>query len=223
METVIYFIRHSIRLNEKFINNNSTQNNKFVINQKVILNTEGEKRAEILSNEKELQNIDVIYSSSLVRAIQTAKYLAEKQDLPIIIDKRFNERNPGKPNDYIIKDWWLKQYLDENYKTEGGESQKEIRERVYQAFNEILKNYKGKRIAIFSHGYTITFFLMKWCTFNYIRETDNIKFTFNNKEIFNKKVNAPEVFKLIFDDNNNLLDIQNIKFEDLQFKDGMGN
>ena len=38
----------------------------------------GEKRAEILSNEKELQNIDVVYTSNCVRTLQTAKYLLEK-------------------------------------------------------------------------------------------------------------------------------------------------
>ena len=49
-----------------------------------------------------------------------------------------------------------------------------------------------------------------------------MKYTFKDKTIFNKKINAPEVFKLEFDENNELIDIQNIEFEDLPYRDGMG-
>ena len=123
---------------------------------------------------------------------------------------------------HIKSDWLKCQYLDENFKTEGGESQKDVRERFSEAFYKILEKNKGKRIAIFSHGYAITFFIMKWCKFEYVDEKDDFIFTFKDKIIFNKKVNAPEVFKLEFDENNELIDINNIEFNDLQYKDGMG-
>ena len=63
---------------------------------------------------------------------------------------------------------------------------------------------------------------MKWCKFEYIDEKDDFKFTFKDKEIFNGKVNAPEVFKLEFDENNDIIYIQNKRFKNLPFKDGMG-
>ena len=63
---------------------------------------------------------------------------------------------------------------------------------------------------------------MKWCKFEYIAEKDYMKFTYKDKVIFNKKINAPEVFKLVFDKNNELIDIQNLEFEDLPYKDGLG-
>ncbi len=69
-----------------------------------------------------MQNIDAVYTSNCVRTLQTAKYLLKKQNLRVNIDERFDERRVGKPNDDIVKDWWLKQYIDENYKTEGVES-----------------------------------------------------------------------------------------------------
>lgn len=223
MITTIYLIRHSIRFNNDFIETYNTSQNKTIKNEKIVLSVEGEKRAEILSNEEELQNLDKVYTSNCVRTLQTAKYILEKQNLKANIDERFDERRVGVPNDKTVKEWFVRQYIDENYKTEGGESQKEVRERFTEAITEILNdNNKGKRIAIFSHGYAITFFIMTWCKFEYIKEKDNMKFTFKNKEIFNKKINAPEVFKLEFDENNEIVDIQNIEFSDLPYKDGLG-
>ena len=223
IKTTVYLIRHSVRFNSNKILQYNTNQNKTLKNEKIILSVEGERRAEILSNEKELQNIDIVYTSNCVRTLQTAKYLLKKQDLGVNIDERFDEKRTGKPNDDIVKDWWLKQYIDENYKPEGGESQKEVRLRFTEAFNDVLKDNKGKRIAIFSHGYAITFFLMTWCKFKYNGIKDNLQFYFRNKKIFDKKLNVPEVFKLVFDENNKIIDIINIEFKDLPYKDAMEN
>lgn len=221
-KTTVYLIRHSVRFNNKNIASYNTSQNKTIISEKIVLSAEGEKRAEILSNEDELQNLDVVYASNCVRTLQTAKYIIEKQNLKVNIDERFDERRTGKPNDDIVKDWWTRQYIDENYKTEGGESQKEVRERFTEAFNEVINANKGKRIAIFSHGYAITFFLMTWCKFESSGERDYIKFIYNDNIIIDKKINAPEVFKLEFDENNNLLSIQNVNFNDIPYKNGLG-
>ena len=218
MNTIVYLIRHSIRFNEKNIDNYNTSQNKLLRNEKIILSVEGEKRAEILSNEEELQNLDVVYASNCVRTLQTAKYILEKQQLKVNIDERFDERRVGLPNDDVVKDWFVVQYLDENYKTIGGESQKEVRDRFSEALDEVLDQHRGERIAIFSHGYAITFFIMKWCKFEYIESTDNLRFTFKGKEFFNKKLNAPEVFKLELDDNNELLNIEVLQIKDLPYR-----
>ena len=158
--TTVYLIRHSVRLKKSQINNYNTTQDKFIKDEKIILSVDGEKRAEILADEDELKDIDVVYTSNMVRTQATAKYLCYKQNLQINIDERFNERKSGIPNDTEYPDWFRRQYLDENFKTIGGESQKEERDRVYEALLEILQNYKGKRIAIFAHGYSITFFLI---------------------------------------------------------------
>lgn len=67
--TTIYLIRHSIRLKKSEIESYRTNQNPIIRNEKIILSSEGEKRAEILSNETELQNIDKIYVSNSVRTI----------------------------------------------------------------------------------------------------------------------------------------------------------
>ena len=216
--TTLYLIRHSVRMPLKTIKYNTTQD-KLILNEKIILSIEGEERAKILSEKEELQNIDVVYASNCVRTLQTAKYILEKQNLSITLDDRLDERRTGKPNDDIYPDWFERQYKDENFKTIGGESQLDVRKRMDEAITEILKQHKDKRIAIFSHGYAITFYLLKYCKL--INLVDKrFTFKFKNKIVFDKKINAPEVFKLTFD-NEELIDIESIEFDDIPYNQGI--
>lgn len=216
--TTLYLIRHSVRMPLKTIKYNTTQD-KLILNEKIILSSDGESRAKLLSEKEELQNIDVVYASNCVRTLQTAKYLIEKQNLSVTIDDRLDERRVGIPNDDIYPDWFERQYKDENFKTVGGESQKDVRNRMDEAITEILKQHKDKRIAIFSHGYAITFYLLKYCKLTNLTDK-KFTFEFNNKIIFDKKINAPEVFKLTFD-NEELMSIESIEFEDIPYNQGI--
>ena len=76
--TTVYLIRHSVRFKSSNIIKYNTNQDNLLKNEKIILSVEGEKRAEILSNEAELQNLDVVYTSNSVRTLQTAKYILEK-------------------------------------------------------------------------------------------------------------------------------------------------
>ncbi len=214
--TTVYLIRHSTRFNMDLIDTFRTNQNDVLKNEKIILSVEGEKRAEILANEEELQNIDVVYTSYSVRTLQTAKYLLDKQGLRVNIDDRLDERRLGERNDDVVKNWFELQYLDENYKTVGGESQRDVRNRMEEAFFEIVEKHKGKRIAIFSHGYAITFFLLKWAEMDTINVRDTFKYTFKGKVFFDKRIEMPEVFKIVLDENNEPISIENIEFDDLK-------
>ncbi len=216
--TTIYLIRHSVRMPLKNLNYKTNQK-KLILDEKIILNVEGEERAKLLSEKEELQNIDAIYTSNCVRTLQTAKYMMEKQNLIATVDDRLDERRTGKPNDDIYPDWFIRQYKYEDFKTEGGESQKDVRKRVEEVINEILNKHKDKRIAVFSHGYAITFFLLKYCKLVDV-EGRKLIFEFKNKIVLNKRINAPEVFKLTYD-NKELLNIELIQFDDLPFNQGV--
>lgn len=144
-----------------------------------------------------------------------------RQNLKVNIDDRLDERRVGIPNDDLVKDWFERQYLDENYKTINGESQKIVRDRMGKALDEILSNDKGKKVAVFTQGYAITFLLLNWCKLEEIRKDNGshiLKYSFNNKIIFDKKINSPEVFKLTFDEEK-LINIENIVFKDLPYED----
>lgn len=88
--TFLYLIRHSIQL--KDFGKILTEEDAQIKNEKIILTCEGERKAEELSKIDELLNISELWSSSYVRAISTAKYISEKNNIKINIDKAFNER-----------------------------------------------------------------------------------------------------------------------------------
>lgn len=89
-KTIIYLIRHSeqLRINGSYESSESEQ----LKNEKIILSIEGEKKAQVLSEREELNNIEVLYSSNYTRAISTAKYIASKNNIEINIDERLGER-----------------------------------------------------------------------------------------------------------------------------------
>lgn len=155
--TTIYLIRHS----KTFKANNDLNTDKLQIqNEKLILSIEGEQIAKEKLNDSEFNNIDILYSSNYVRAMQTAKYLAEKNILEINIVSDLGERKFGINSwDELPENFERKQFLDGNYKIGNGESQKEIRYRMYSTILEILNKNRNKRIAIVSHGTAISYLL----------------------------------------------------------------
>ena len=90
-KTILYLIRHSEQFRE-YVNLEKTQEE----NEKIILSIQGEKKAEILSFNRELTSINEIWSSSYSRAVATAKYIAYRNNLKINIDERLNERKLRK-------------------------------------------------------------------------------------------------------------------------------
>lgn len=213
--TTIYLIRHSTRIDHEYIEKYLTSDDSLVRNEKDILGVLGEKRAEILSYEEELDNIDRVYASKCVRTLQTAKYLLEKNNLTVTIDERLDERRVGIPNEGKHPDWFVKQYKDPDFKTENGESQKEVVARMNEVINEILDKDEDKRIAIFSHGYAICFYLLQYAKLEYIDSDKNLKIKYKNKYLLDGQLNAPDVFKLTFN-NKKITDIEHIIFNDLQ-------
>ena len=209
--TTVYLIRHSKKIDNKLLDN--SRNNEYyqTRREKIILSIEGEKKAEKLSKLKEFEDTDIIFSSNYARSLQTAQYLAERKNLVIHIDDRFNERKLGiLQEDEKIH---IKQYYDENIKNSEGESRKEVTKRMLEAFLEVVNNNRGKKIAIFTHDSSMTFLLMRWCKLEYIKEDKHKCLSFNNKIIIDRKYDAPEIFKLLVDDKNNVVDVKNIVLE----------
>ena len=203
--TTIYLMRHSKPLK---VDNVFNTDNLQIQNEKSILSIEGEEIAKEKSNNKELENIDVVYSSNYVRAIQTAKYIAGKNNLDINIVSDLGERKFGIDSwDELPEGFEKKQLIDENYKIGNGESQIEVRERMYNTIMRIVSDNKGKRVAVVSHATAICFLLKKWCSIEISEGKGNI--TFNGKTVFNGTLDYCVTFKLEFD-GNNLVNIENI-------------
>ena len=96
-DTIIYLIRHAETIDEEGIRN--TNETMQEINEKEILSIEGEQDSKKLSENSELKNINVIWCSSYTRAKQTAKYVANENNLQYNLDKRLCERKLGNRED----------------------------------------------------------------------------------------------------------------------------
>ena len=182
----------------KDINNDYNNESLQLQNEKMPLSIEGEELASNISKEEELQNIDVVISSNYVRAMATAKYISNANNVNLIVNSAFGERKFGVNSwDELPSGFELRQNDDENYKIGDGESQKEVRERVYKALMKVIDEYKDKRIVIVSHGSAILWLLKQWCDVN----LKNKCITFNDKLIIYDNIFNCTTFKLEFDDN----------------------
>ena len=205
--TTIYLIRHSKPMK---VNNTLNNDNLQIQNEKQFLSIEGEQIAQNKLNNTELDNIDVLFSSNYVRTMQTAKYLAEKNNLEIKVISDLGERKFGIDSwEQLPENFEREQFLDENYKIGNGENQKEVRERMYSTVMKILSEYNNKRVAIISHATAISYLLKKWCDIQLV--DDKLRYSFNNKILLDGYFNYCETFKLEFDDDYKLIDIKNIE------------
>ena len=62
----------------------------------------------------------------------------------------------------------------------------------------------------------MTFLLMEWCSPEYINDNKHKCLSFNGKIIVDKIFDEPEVFKLVVDDKNNVIEVENLEFEKLK-------
>ena len=205
--TTIYLIRHSIK--EKNYCVVDSIDSDQVIDEKEILSVEGEKRALLLSQNEEFNDIDELWASSYVRTHQTAKYFL-KDDLKINISSAFDERHYGTFDEDIDRDkferFWIDQFKDLNLKNLDGESGLDVQNRIDKKIKEIISNNRDKKIAIVGHNASIIFYLLKYCKLESAEPIKKLTISFNGKTfIDNGIMGAPSFFKLEFDDD--LVDI----------------
>lgn len=191
--TTIYLIRHSKPLK---VNNKFNSDNLQIQNEKSSLSIEGEQIAQLKLNNKEFDNIDVLYSSNYVRTIQTAKYLAEKNNLEVNVISDLGERKFGVDFwEELPEKFERKQFLDENYKIGNGESQKEVKKRMSDALNEVLDTYPDKRIVIVTHSTAGYYLLSTWCDGN----KDSYELKYDGNIVVSDRMEYCDAVKLEFD------------------------
>jgi broad specificity phosphatase PhoE len=117
--------------------------------------------AEALAREK----ITAIYSSDLLRAVQTAEPLSKLVGIPIVTSEAFRERNVGVlegltfdeskqeyPNDYYA-------LVNRNihHVITKGESYTNLLDRITVELRNLLRKHRGERIAVFTHTGALCF------------------------------------------------------------------
>lgn len=132
------------------------------MNPPIHLNETGRKQAEETAKILETKNLDIIFSSDLHRAKETAEIVASHLNLDIIYDKRLRELNFG---DIQGLEPHEKEYLKEDLKKciqgydipfPNGESFNQLKARVIESLQDISSNYDYKNIGIATHGGVIS-------------------------------------------------------------------
>jgi 2,3-bisphosphoglycerate-dependent phosphoglycerate mutase len=122
---------------------------------------QAEKTAKLLAKE----GVNVIYSSDLFRAVETAEPLAKLLDLSINSTEAFRERHVGvlegltfdESKNSFPKDYYALVNRDIRHVITEGESYRQLLRRVTAKLNEVTREHQGERIAIFSHTGVICF------------------------------------------------------------------
>jgi len=113
----------------------------------------GIKQAKELGKSIDKKQFDVVFSSDLKRAIDSAK-LVFGSKRKIIQDKRLRECNygdyTGNPAEEFKDKEKMIQHVDEPFPN--GESYNDVEKRIYDFLEFLKKNYNEKTIAVFSHG-----------------------------------------------------------------------
>lgn len=125
---------------------------------KVHLNENGQRQAAELAERLGQQPISAIYSSPLVRCMETAQPLAEALGLDVIVEEGILEVDYGEWCGENLKelsktpDWQLVQIYPGGFRFPGGETLREVQSRVVTTLERIRAQHEGEAVAIFAHG-----------------------------------------------------------------------
>eukprot|EP00029_Vermamoeba_vermiformis_P011378 TRINITY_DN6242_c0_g1_i1.p1 TRINITY_DN6242_c0_g1~~TRINITY_DN6242_c0_g1_i1.p1 ORF type:complete len:228 (-),score=6.47 TRINITY_DN6242_c0_g1_i1:39-722(-) len=130
----------------------------------VKLNDEGLRQAACVAERLKKESIpfDVIYSSDLSRAAETAKAIASQLNIEVHYDQRLRELNFGEWQNKPLADILGSNtdvLKDPHHKMGGGESYTELQNRVVECISEIAKKHKNKHILVVTHGGAIKSYL----------------------------------------------------------------
>jgi broad specificity phosphatase PhoE len=135
------------------------------------LNKRGKSQAAALAEKLEEESrLDVLYSSPLLRAAQTAEVVAKKLDIPLHLEPRFMEIHQGDWQTRLrseieglypelFKDW---QTTPWEVSPPQGETLQQVQRRVYAAVDEIVTRHPEKQVGIVSHRIPIALIKLRY-------------------------------------------------------------
>lgn len=119
------------------------------------LTPNGREMIKKAAAELKKEQIDLIYSSDIPRAVESANIVSEILDRPVNFDSALREINMG-----VYRGGPLEKYKEDIGKSpdsfskvpEDGESEKQCQERVATFYEQMEKEHTGKHILVISHG-----------------------------------------------------------------------
>src|SRR5919109_2140282 len=124
------------------------------------LNEIGRAQAERVAGE--LDGVDVVYSSDLARARETAEIIAGRSGLPVRLDARLRERSFGAWEglsaaeiEAEFRDAHLRWLAGEGPGADDAEPFDAFGQRVQAALRELLQRHPDERVLVVAHGGTV--------------------------------------------------------------------
>ncbi|MEI6228956.1 MAG: histidine phosphatase family protein [Candidatus Saccharibacteria bacterium] len=141
----VYFVRHG-----QTDANAAMSNGQSVQELDAPLNATGIEQAAAVAEQLKDVKFDIVISSPLKRALQTAEAVNKYHGLPIILEDSVRERKAGK---WIGLNIWNDLFdFDKNIQPVDGESLHDFFDRTQGYFEKLKTEYPDKTVLIVSHG-----------------------------------------------------------------------
>jgi broad specificity phosphatase PhoE len=116
------------------------------------LSERGREAARALGERRRDDGVDVVFASDLGRAVETAEIAFRDSGIAIRLDPRLRECDYGELNGAPVARIEAERgrRIDEPYP--GGESYRQVVERVRAFLHEVALEYDGKRVLVVSHA-----------------------------------------------------------------------
>ena len=133
--------------------------NSPLCNVNVPLAPEGRKQAELLAERLQHEHIDAVWSSNLIRAVETAEIINEKLNVDHVIREDLKEISFGDMeglSDAVIADIFedflrARAKMEKDMAYPGGESAQDVVKRVLPVIKEISES-EYQTVAVVTHG-----------------------------------------------------------------------
>ena len=123
------------------------------------LNAKGLSQAKSVARKLKGEEIDVIFSSDMRRARQTAREIAKYHDVPVYYARDIRERHAGalrgKPLELMLDEMRRSGMPEHKYAPKGGESIAQVQARTVRFLRRIYGRYKNKTVLLVTHGHVI--------------------------------------------------------------------
>lgn len=129
----------------------------------------GKKQAKILARHFQKIPIDIIYSSPLLRAKQTAEVLSEALKIPVEYMQELQERRrassmqgkkPGREISEEIYKLLRKHRYSPDWRYEDAETFNELKQRVQRSIKHLEKYHENQNVLLVTHGIFMRMFLL---------------------------------------------------------------
>lgn len=124
------------------------------------LTAAGEAQAAAIAARLATERFDRLVSSDLGRALATARAIAARTGHAVVADARLRERNYGVAEGLTYGEIGVHypevfsrvRDTDPDYVVPGGESRRQLFERVRDAFGSLAREHDGMRVVVVCHG-----------------------------------------------------------------------